>query len=117
MQDNQGNIIDRLFSSFTDLEQSINRARDTLVKKGNVPAEILKRIESYDGILLKQRSLANSLRSHINSGNWDEVARHVNLINGLSAMIRDDARAILSALSSANQGLPVDNDDEDINYC
>jgi len=41
------------------------------------------------------------------------VNRHVSLINGLSAMIRDDARSILSSLA-----LNTDSqEDEDINIC
>ncbi|MCB9030609.1 MAG: hypothetical protein H6619_06115 [Deltaproteobacteria bacterium] len=92
-------IIDRLFSSFSDLERAIGSAKETLEQKEYVPEQIIERVASYDNILAKQRRLAKELCTHINSGNWDEVSRHVNLINGLSAMIRDDARAILSALS------------------
>lgn len=95
----QSNIIERLFTSFQDLETAIESAKKTLAQKATVPAEILTRLNSYDGILAKQRSLATTLCTHINKGEWDEVSRHVNLINGLSAMIRDDARAILSALA------------------
>ena len=110
----QQNIISRLFNSFEELERAIGSARETLKKRENVSPDIIKRIESYDGILAKQRSLATSLCNHINCGNWDEVSRHVGLINGLSAMIRDDARAILSALSTN----PVATEsEEDINYC
>lgn len=110
----QGNIIEKLFTSFSDLEKAIVSAKDTLVKKGQVPAEIMKRLDSYDGILLKQRNLAMSLCEHMTKGNWDEVSRHVTLINGLSAMIRDDARMILSSLS-----LNSDNkqEEEDFNFC
>lgn len=95
----QNNIIERLFSSFIDLEDAIHSAKATLAKKRDVPAEVFERLNSYDGILLKQRILANELKAHIKRGNWNEVSRHVSLINGLSAMIRDDARAILSSLS------------------
>ena len=109
----QETMIDRLFSSFAELEQAIGSAKVTLQSKPNVPAELLKRIESYDGILAKQRGLASSLCEHISKGNWDEVSRHVNLINGLSAMIRDDARAILSALAGPTPGV----DKDDVNYC
>lgn len=111
MQDSNG-IIERLFSSFSALEQAIESAKSTLAKKESVPGEIIERINSYDNILSKQRTLATSLCEHINSGNWDEVTRHVNLINGLSAMIRDDARAILKALS----GQP-DAQEDDVDVC
>ncbi len=112
MQSN--NIIDRLFSSFSELETAIEGAKVTLAKKKAIPSEILERLNSYDGILAKQKALATVLCEHINKGNWDEVSRHVGLINGLSAMIRDDARAILSAVA-----LNSDNSKEDeiTNFC
>lgn len=108
----QGNIIERLFASFGELEKAISSARATLSTKESVPEEIVKRLDSYDGILEKQRNLAQQLCEHINNGNWDEVSRHVGLINGLSAMIRDDARLILSSLSTNNSV-----DEDEMNFC
>lgn len=109
----QTNIIERLFSSFSDLEQAIQSAKTTLEKKQSVPKEIIERLSSYDGILAKQRKLALELCDHIDRGNWDEVSRHVGIINGLSAMIRDDARSILSSLN-----LNTDQkEDADQNLC
>ena len=110
----QDNIIERLFASFGDLEKAINSAKRTLAQKESVSPEIIKRLDSYDGILIKQKDLATTLCQHIKAGNWDEVTRHVSLINGLSAMIRDDARAILSALSLSNDKPQVG---EDVNFC
>lgn len=112
--ENNNTIINRLFSSFTDLESAIESAKKTLRSKDHVPAEILARLDSYDGILAKQRGLATSLCEHINTGNWDEVNRHVGLINGLSALIRDDARAILGALAPAKSAA---DDDAAKNFC
>ena len=114
MQSANSNIIERLFSSFTELEQAIESAKTTLAKKESVPAALLERLNSYDSILIKQRTLATTLCGHINAGNWDEVARHVGLINGLSAMIRDDARAILSSLATDVESA---DGDEDLNFC
>ncbi|MDZ4786648.1 MAG: hypothetical protein SGJ02_11295 [bacterium] len=104
-------IIERLFTSFADLESAIHSAKNTLVKKGNVPNGIMERIGSYDEILLKQRQLASKLCDFINRGDWDEVGRHVSLINGLSSMIRDDARSMLSVLSGASTA------QEETKYC
>ena len=110
----QNNIIDRLFSSFSELETAIDSAKSTLAKKQSIPAEIMERLNSYDGILAKQRALATSLCEHINRGDWDEVSRHVGLINGLSSLIRDDARAILGALAlNSDQS----SEDEITNFC
>jgi len=113
MQGNN-NIINRLFSSFSELEQAIISARDTLATKESVPREVLERLSSYDGILSKQRELATKLCESINSGDWSEVSRQVGLINGLSAMIRDDARAILSSLALNTDAVEVK---EDPNFC
>ena len=109
----QSNIVDRLYASFTELETAIHGAKATLKAKDSVPQEIIKRLDSYDHILSKQRNLAEDLCRYIDAGDWDEVNRHVSLINGLSAMIRDDARSILSSLA-----LNTDSqEDEDINIC
>jgi hypothetical protein len=92
-------IIERLFLSFSDLEESIEGAKKTLASKQDVPAHVFERLSSYDGIISKQRRLATKLAQLMAKGEWDEVGRHVSLINGLSSMIRDDARSILSSLS------------------
>ncbi|MCB0320508.1 MAG: hypothetical protein KDD60_06230 [Bdellovibrionales bacterium] len=113
MQEDNG-IIDRLYQSFADLEKAILGAKKTLESKEEVPREVVERLNSYDGILAKQKKLADELCQHIQSGNWDQVSRHVGLINGLSAMIRDDARAILSSLA-----LNSDTEEQDgkIHFC
>lgn len=121
MQSNSGSkisptVIDRLFQSFTELEEAIFSARQTLAKRDEVPDEIMTRLKSYDGILSKQRNLAESLCQHITKGNWDEVSRHVGLINGLSAMIRDDAKAILSLIKSTPE-VSTSEDDDLTNFC
>lgn len=106
MRDNQETIVERLFTSFTELETAIESAKDTLSARGTVPEEVIQRLNSYDGILTKQRRLATSLCDHIHKGNWDEVTRLVGLINGLSSMIRDDAKSILSSLALNSDNEP-----------
>ena len=110
----ESNIIERLFASFTEVEQAITKARDTLSTRESVPEGVMKRLESYDTILSKQRSLAVALCESIAKKDWDEVTRNVSLINGLSAMIRDDAKAILEAISTNTDGL-TENETE--NFC
>jgi hypothetical protein len=89
-------ILGRLFESFTELERAIYSAKVTLAAKESQPTELLERIANYERILAKQKSLASALCTFISSGNWEEVDRHVKLINGLSSMIRDDAREIVA---------------------
>lgn len=103
------NIIERLFTSFSDLEKAIISAKCSLEKKKNIPQGVSERLKSYDTILAKQRDLAIKLSEHMTQGNWDEVNRHVGLINGLSAMIRDDARCILTALSGDEEKASENN--------
>ncbi len=91
-------IIKRLFDSFAELDRAITTAKVALERKEDAPQEIIKRVDAYADILEKQRALATSLCGHANLGDWDEVARHVKIINGLSAMIRDDAREIVAGL-------------------
>jgi len=99
----ESNIIERLFASFSELETAITKARNTFKSRSSVPDTVIRRLESYDTILAKQRSLAVTLCEAISRKNWDEVNRNVTLINGLSAMIRDDAKAILAAVVEPEQ--------------
>ena len=107
-------IIEKLFTSFTELEGAITKARQTFETRKSTPPGVVRRLESYDTILAKQRSLAVALCEAIAEKDWDAVTRHVTLINGLSAMIRDDAKAILSAISTSDDGI---TDDEANNFC
>jgi hypothetical protein len=123
-------IIDRLVESLSELAQTITAARQALAQRAAPPATILQRLDQYEVLLDKQRELASSLCRLCNhpgpqtddslpsdesmgseqSGQtegpaapalWEDVARHVRLINGLSTMIRDDARDILASLSDS----------------
>lgn len=111
----QHNIIERLFNSFSELEQAIESARVTLGKRATSSPQLMERLNSYGGIIAKQRNLATDLCRHISDGNWDEVSRHVSLINGLSAMIRDDARAILASVAAAPNSEEASEDE--MNFC
>ena len=91
-------IVSRLLDSFSELEQAIHSAKAALAKKPDPSKNLLERISAYEGILEKQRMLASALCRHVSSGNWDEVSRHVRIINGLSSMIRDDAREVVSGI-------------------
>ena len=107
-------IIERLFESFIYLETSINTTKQALERRGDVKARgLLKRINEYNDILQKQRSLASGLCHHMAAKNWVEVARNIKLINALSSMIRDDAREILIEL----QPRQLSNNEEEESSC
>ena len=100
-------LVDKLVESFDQLDSCIAHTKSELSQKKDVPNDVLSRVEQYTSIVAKQRELAVDLREHLACQNWDEVTRHVRLINGLSSMIRDDAQAILS---SATQGFTSSKD-------
>ena len=89
-------LVSKLMESFDDLDKCISITKDVLSQKDNIPLEVINRIEQYSDIVTKQRTLTSDLKKYIDSQDWDEVTRHVKIINGLSAMIRDDAQAILA---------------------
>lgn len=93
-------IVEKLLSSFDELERCIVITKQVLGEKDGVPKDILQRVEQYGDIVTKQRGLALELRQFIDDQNWSEVGRRVKIINGLSTMIRDDAQAILAAAYS-----------------
>jgi len=105
-------LVDKLLSSFDELERSISVTKDNLSVKPGVPADVLERLNQYSDIVSKQRDLAQELRGHIEAARWEEVARAVKVINGLSSMIRDDAQQILMSAVQGAAGLtPATKDD------
>ena len=102
-------VINRLIQSFGELEKAIVSARSTLEENQDTPRDILDRIDVYDEILEKQRILTTKLSAYAAEGDWREVSRHVQLINALSAMIRDDAREILTGVKA-----PVDDQQKEM---
>jgi uncharacterized protein (UPF0147 family) len=98
-------LIEKLYRSFDELENCIRVTKQVLSTKENVPANVLERVTQYSEIVRKQRSLARDLQEALERKDTDAVLRDVKVINGLSAMIRDDAEAILS---SATDELTLD---------
>ena len=95
-------LVDKLLESFDELDRCIVVTKEVLEQKQGVPSDVIDRVNQYSQIVAKQRGLAQVLRSHLDQQNWEEVSRHVKLINGLSSMIRDDAQAILSGAVETN---------------
>ena len=89
-------LIDKLLSSFDELERCIALTKEVLSKKKGIPENVIQRVNKYSEIVAKQRALTEELVTHLANQNWEEVTRNVKLINALSAMIREDAQAILS---------------------
>ena len=107
-------IIKKLFDSLNELESSVKLAKKMFCRDSSEKADqLLARIEYYEEVLGKQKRLASSLCDYIRTENWAEVNRHVKLINGLSALVSDDARGLIQevlgkqAAQSLEEALPV----------
>ncbi len=110
------NIVDRLLGSFCELERAIYNAKTTLSRNDSVPVGVIERLESYDTIIARQRQLAMELSEVVGRGDVETVVRLISIINGLSGMIIDDARSILSSFKGEDDVGDV-NEEEAINYC
>ena len=92
-----GEALGKLLSSFKELEKTVKEARKTLESKGHNSPKLLQHISSYEETLIKQKTLTAMLLGYASEKNWKEVGRHLKIIGGLSATMRDDAAAILLA--------------------
>lgn len=91
-------VLERLLESLHELETSIAAAQRAVLNRGARP-DIEARLQQYETMLIKQRQLAVSLDDLIRQSEWEAVNRSVKLINGISSMLRDDAREVVSSLS------------------
>ena len=102
--------INLLLNSLNELEKVIWNARITVNRKNYPTKGIIERLDSYDSVLVKQKKLAVELVKFIDEQNWEETNRHISLINGLSVLVRDDAKALLEIID-------YDNDSEESLVC
>lgn len=93
-------VVNKLFQSLDELGRAIGLAKRTVEARKNPSPDLLKRISYYEEILLKQRRLAEAMCNYIKQDKWDEVTRHVKLINGLSSLIHEDARELVTQILS-----------------
>lgn len=96
-------VLERLLESLGELEESIQSAQRVLLDRGNAEPALEQRLRQYESMLLKQRQLAFDLNDLIENGSWEAVGRAVRIINGISTMLRDDARQALASLSGGGQ--------------
>lgn len=98
------NIIDELNSSLDFLELAIFNARQTLFKKKEISKDLYEyRLNKYDEMLNQQRELSSEIEVYLKSPDTDKTAsfqvqRRVNIINGLSAMIKEDVQCLTKEL-------------------
>lgn len=97
-------VLERLLESLGELEESIQAAQRALVGRVGADPELEQRLRQYESMLLQQRQLAFELSALMEKGSWESVARSVRIINGISTMLRDDARAVVASLAGGERG-------------
>jgi len=91
-------ILVRFKESLEELGKSIKLAKMSLQDK--VSPEVLDRVNQYDDIHLKQLELYEDLVVAVENHDSGSIDRIVGLVNGLSTMLRDDARVCLLEFSN-----------------
>lgn len=86
-------LVEKLIAYIDALDSRISVYKEVLP---GIPVHVVQRLEQYGRIVSKQRMLAWELKRHINDQNWAEVCRHVQLIKGLSTMVREDAQSLFN---------------------
>lgn len=81
----------QMFESLEKLDKTIHTAKSMLEDGANPSADLLRRMKTYEEILNKQKKLAKALCFYAQINEWEQVVRHVKIMNGLSQMMRDDA--------------------------
>ena len=98
-------IVERLNKSLDELERSVKDTRAILIKKEGLPGYVLEHVDQYFAVLEKQRALAVKLESYLDKNDFDQVTRHVRLINGLSTMIKEDAQSLIDEANNNSKRL------------
>lgn len=104
-------FVEQLFVSIEALRAAVVKAREnlSLVAEDMVDKEsILNHFRDYEEILNKQENFAHELIAELKKNNLEGVHRYCRLINGMSVMIRDDAKDIAKFLN--NSALEINND-------
>jgi hypothetical protein len=96
-------VLPKLKESIDVLETAISNAKQTLKMNSNCTNSHLLRLDSYFSIVNKQRGLVKDLEHYysvVTPSNSDivEMGRKVELINALSAMIKDDAHDLMNSI-------------------
>lgn len=96
-------ITERLVLSIQGLQSSIEDVSSNLNSKGQLSPHLQERLFSYRKICAMQLRFTEEIAVGLCEGNYSEVVRLTNLINGLSAMILDDVRQIIASVSGQVQ--------------
>jgi len=94
----QKEIIIKLKQSVSVLEGAISMAAATIIQKFGKDHPASVRLDSYTEVIKTQKEYINNLINAVENNNWSDVSRMTQIINGLSSMIKDDARAMVECM-------------------
>ncbi len=93
-------LISKIVNALDELEGALATAKDSIKTLDTEDSMLKVRIESYQEILRRQRSLVHDLSVAMHTQNWSEVSRLGELVRGSSLMIKVDAGFILNWLKN-----------------
>lgn len=93
-------LISKIVNALNELETAITSAKASVKAVDTDDSMLRARIESYEEILRRQRSLVHDLSVAMNKQDWNEVARLGELVRGSSLLIKVDAGFILNWLKN-----------------
>ena len=99
MNSNIETLLDKLEQSFNNLDRALDVAKSRLSKR----PELIAQIDQYKAIVIKQRDWAAKIPELVKENQLPELNRIVNIINGLSGMIREDATEVVIKLKGERQ--------------
>ncbi len=95
-----GQLISKIVNALDELEAAIASAKASVKGVDTDDSMLQARIESYEEILRRQRSLVHDLSVAMNNQDWTEVCRLGELVRGSSLLIKVDAGFILNWLKN-----------------
>jgi hypothetical protein len=98
-------VLKRLSQAISQLEDAVFAAKDTIENKPEYPLAAIERLDHYLAIVAQQRSTLLTISDLIDAGKMEELTIEVQKVNGMSEMIRDDARELLGVLANPEMRL------------
>jgi hypothetical protein len=100
---------DSLFASMKQLKSSIDEAMYNMTEMYGQNHYAIVRLRSYYPALDKQLEYAVELDRMMSQGDYDAAMALIAKIQGISEMIRSDAKSILNSLNTGKEILPDTN--------
>jgi len=98
----QNEMLIKLKESIAYLEESIHSALSAMKGRG-AKGDTLNRIGEYFKLVDSQKKYIQELEHKILNNDLSDLSRLVALINGISSMIKDDAKSLLEELTTLNK--------------